>query len=65
MKFYMNLENWIVPNSLPKACSTLVPKPDKDNLEKIIQMSTPHGLMYKKEKKTKQSFNKSSNIGKD
>ena len=34
MKFYMNLENWIVPNSLPKACSTLVPKPDKDNLEK-------------------------------
>ena len=60
----MNSENWVVPNSLPKACSTLVPKPDKDNLKKKIQMSTLHGPMYKKKKKMKQSFNKSK-IGKD
>ena len=50
----MNSENGVVPNSLPKACSTLVPKPDKDNLKKKkIQMSTLHGPMYKKKKKKK------------
>ena len=49
----MNSENGVVPNSLPKACSTLVPKPDKDNLKKKIQMSTLNGPMYKKKKNTR------------